>query len=347
MEQENFLNNNFYLAIKKACQYNYVCLYAQNQIKSNDQNGVFTAKDIFDQEKDRSQLYLEKKLELYSIKRNKYFSFINNNIFDNEIDKEFETQKNNLTNEFNEYYKTNKKFEDIMDGDFIIDEKFNSDLYAPFELGQTREEFATLAFAFSAYLHASSDYRNVLVARDIISTLDDDFNSNGYKSMFYGKPKSSNVFKLNNETLGTLIDFGKNTTIRKLKELDKIEKNIKKLGEPEIDSNLSNKHKDLTADTVILEAILVYIDAFKERYDALTKPPFSKKLMLKAKLNDASIGVNPFKKFVPDDFVYVHKSELEDVCNLLSTLNDTKNLIEFICKKTGLKYNFVEEEMEK
>lgn len=336
MKIDNFLNNEFYRAIEKAYEYNYVCRFVENQIKQpNNGDKIFLSADIFDRQNSSKQNYLDRKLEGYALQRNRFFSVVLKAFEEETIDEELNNIKNAVIEKFNAYYKTNKNFEDVFDKDSIIDQTLYDSFYMINNNTDTSKEFEELAMTVSSYIHAFSKYKNYVTARDILDTLNNDINASGYKSLYYGIPKSKEVYKLDGDTLDDITNFVLKESSQKLKKSYKLEKYFKKQEQPDTQSDEFNEYTNLSSDIIILQILSIYLTALNDRYVSATKPDFKKLDLLKTKLADLSSGINPFKKNKITDFIYIHKIELDDIFNLLLSLDNTEDFVKKLSENTG------------
>lgn len=335
MQIDNFLDDEFYRAIQKAYEYNYVCGLVVNQIREPAKgNNVYSASDIFDEQKSIKQIYLDSKLEGYATQRNKFFSVVLDAFQEETIEKELQKIKNVVIDMFNAYYKTNKKFEEVFDKDSILDKTLYDSFYMTNNTRDDSPEFEELAMAVSTYIQAFSKYKHYVTALDILNTLNNDFNKNGYKSFYYGIPQSRDVHKLSGDVLNEAINFTLKENASKFKAANKLEKKLRKQEQVDLESEEYQKYSDLSGELMILELLSIYLTALSDRYASSTKPDFNKIDVLKLKLADLSLGVNPFKKNKTTDFIYVHKLELEDILSLLLALENTEELVKKISENT-------------
>lgn len=176
---------------------NYTCFRIANQGKLNLQGGnVYSRDDIFGGKTIRDY-WLDEKMSGALETRKGVFDNLNNAIqltfSDIDIDVEMAKMQASLMEQFNNYYKTNKKFNECFDEYEILDPDFKAvfdrfDNYAI--ISENRLGMNFLINTYYTYRNALQDAMNVKAFVAIFRALEDDLNSRGYPTMFYGKPRT-------------------------------------------------------------------------------------------------------------------------------------------------------------
>lgn len=337
MNYETNLYDDFYKLIERAYEFNYMCSFIGSQINPNPQGQVYSLKDILSNTKTTKSVYLDNKLESFANQRNAFMSNVLDSLNNPEIEEQLNKFKQPIVNCFNSYYHKNKTFPEIVKDDIIIDEDFYNDFYIAGG-GNNSDNFAELAYNTSSYLLAYSKYKHILVARDIIETLSQEFNSNGYKSLYFGRPLSKDIFSLSFETINKLSEFANKSFKEKFKLSTKMEKNYTQ-EDFEKDPKLAETFGTLTSDALVLSVLSEYGEALTNRYMAYAKPDFKKSTKLKLAFYDMLVGVNPKDVSSKKNSIYVHAIELEEICAILDCLNSP--LLNQVKEETG--YNYKED----
>lgn len=335
--------NQFFYEIELAYEYNCICSYVENQMESATKHGVCKSSDVFYQPNTITKTYLQGKLDNYAQQRNIFFLKIKNALKDTAVLDELENIKKQTTDCFNKYYKTNKTFEEICEEDGMTnDSKFNQDLQL-YRQEKSSEEFNNLVEMFADCRKAWQSCDNVIIARDILQALEDEIDSYGCKAYYGGQSKVDDVYKLNCETIKDLNKYAKGMYKSQQKLVNKCAERLKKSAVPKNADPLVAKHKELVEVLNVCGALCAFVYILNKRRIAATTANVKKIDLLKARLIDMFMGVNPLKKFKPTDFVYVHKIELDELINTLLYFEDTDDIINSIKNETG--YDFEIEEV--
>lgn len=337
MNYENGVYDDFYKLIERAYEFNYMCSFVGSQINPNPQGRVYGLKDVLSGTKNTRSVYLDNKLDSFAKQRNVFMANVIESLNNPEIEEELNKFKQPIVDCFNSYYHKNKTFSEIVKEDIVIDEEFYNDFYITGG-GNNPDKFAELASNTSSYFLAYSKYKHILVARGIIETLSQEFNDNGYKSLFFGRPISKDILSLSFETINELSEFANKSFKEKFKLSTKMEKTYT---QDELKNNpeLAETFGSLASDALVLSVLSEYGEALTNRYFASAKPDFKKSTKLKLAFYDMLVGVSPKDASAKKNSVYVHIIELEEICALLDCLNSP--LLDKVKKETG--YNYKED----
>lgn len=305
-------------------------------------SGTYTASDLFSEENRRkNELYDEAVEDLVS-RRNAYTSNIQQVVAgvknDPEFLKEFQDAFIESYNNFY-FYKTNKKFEDVIDGITIKDARLIQDI----NRAQTSNDPALekLMESYTVYMREYKDYQTTKnIIADLFDAYQDDISSYGNITYHYGHPTNQNVLVAKKDTIDKLALSALHLNKTITDEHKQFEKSFEKYTkiyskkEPE-----SEEEKQTLAeffelfmqkcvDRQLADHLAETIGKLYYRFDIqdLTKHVniFTRLLENAA---DFAIGLTPITKsntYKPES-IYVHKNELDEIFALFKILEHYDN----------------------
>lgn len=261
------------------------------------------------------------------------------------------------------FYGTDKSFNECFDGFLISDDRFSNDLYdlqaGKISDGDKVAALIELMNFFTFYSNYVIQFMKCTALKELIETLNGDFISDGYKSMFFGKERKDIALISKNE-IDELVLMVK----RKLSELDKLSKSqlhkTKKVYKkslkqryyrtqfPEIEDEYK-KYADTEWQRSGLLVIKKIVDSLKNRYDYANEY---------FDTNDARRSVDIFENIISlgtrspklVDSVYYHRAEIclleqysrifpeinEKIKRLVKRAGGEKYLLQFISPESEL-----------
>lgn len=325
---------------------NYTCFRIANQGRLNLQGGnVYSRNDIFGGKTIRDY-WLDEKMKGALETRQDVFENLNNAIkltfADINVDDEMAKMQATLMEQFNKYYKLNKRFDECFDEYEILDPDFKAvfdrfDNYAI--ISENRLGMNILINTYYTYRTALQDMMNIKAFVAVLKALENDLNSSGYPTMFYGKPRTelSIISKEQLEgiavTLAPVIEMTDALIAEQNKFLSEIHKKQRKnpLDRTLTQSNLqaSMTLKELQIKRSKIKETCGFVSVLKDRLTAATTDydqSFGTKLAENFYDLTSGINISDEKNNIKVNSTYIHDLE--------------KNYLVFLFKSLGLENPF-------
>lgn len=326
--KEKQANNELYDLLNKAFSANYTCLRIANQEGAFSGDLIQTRDQVF-KRKGLKEHWLAAKMKdaagqrhdlLDAFSKAKFASFA-----DLDMDGEDKRNKDLLMRLFNQYYGTNKSFEECFDGYEILDEDFK----AIFELFDERKTIPSTRLGMSMLLNVYYNFLNywtdrtfVISTCDIIDTLSDDLNSSGYRTFYFGHPRNPQVSVISKAEIEEMIltvynfitKFETELKIQKKKSAS-AEKMVKKKPSDETKQQYFESQFESTRISILEEkvkALSFFLTVLDKRLSATGKDlEDSKILRFTEGVFDFTSGINVFDEnnTLKVDKTYIHDLE--------------------------------------
>lgn len=192
---------------------NFSCLRAsaQDDIFENDNGNIFSSKDVFKKKSLKDYWHKEKMRGISSAREElfeRFYDALKKTYEQIDISQNEAFAKEYLMKNFNHFFGTNKTFDECFSGYEILDQEFKHD-FERFDnhaiIAENKLGLSNTINAYYAYLNTYHDHMIVQSFEDLINTLYSDFSSEGYKTLFYGKPQNPKVSKLTRGDIDELI----------------------------------------------------------------------------------------------------------------------------------------------
>lgn len=313
-----FFNNILRDDLNYAFSINYMVLENLNNLLPQNGQTVFSRDDIFRSKSTEERLY-NIRFHQYAKMRNKYFLNIQKALDSFNFEARYKANTNTLINIYNETTGDNMNYDDV----FGADDVKNWELYSKIYQSLNSQNFVRLdgrGKLMIALHHFGSFYENYKVWKvvsDIFEVLQNDINSYGSKTLYFGKPDNPNIIKVSKEQFDE-IDSTCNKIINTLKRrtLNEERKISKKL-------RVSTDESDLDVAGRVLErlhAIMCLKKAqgdFETRFESANRKPVKKENDFK-NLERELLFLKNNKKTFSIDNIYFHKIEIRDMIEPMS-----------------------------
>ena len=318
---------------------NYTLLRILNEQKPfgspEDKQMFFGADDIWGKEQKMYDYWLDGKIEAYAELRNNLFKESRGHIpSPQDANALFLRNASKFIAEYNRVYGTQKKFGDVFDRRYIIDETLANELARKNNPDANfSQEKLTLFAMYDELLGFLTDYYAIEAARDVYEALEDDLTQYGYRSLYYNKPTNPDVMKFDWNTFVEISHFvadAYDNSVAALKDINRRMEDLskrmeRKPGLPEYaqeQADLLQEFSPMFTESFISEHLLDYLDEIEQRFVSANKTyeGFSTKIRDKVFNFLSNQTFQPRAKELELDTVYMHKHELSDIFDMVAGL---------------------------
>ena len=316
-------------------------LNEQSPLNQPTQAKTYTSQDIFNSNQSMYEYWLDGKVEAYSELRNnlikEFYELIPSR---DDAYKLFLRNTSKFMKAYNNVYGTQKKYEDLFDRKYLLDQNFAND-YSN-RLNKTIVQSAELKELFELYdelLGFLTDYYCIESAREIAEALQDDLSTKGYRTFFYDKPSNPNIVKLDWNTFVDVSNMVAEIYNEATASLKLIGESMELVGKRyEKDPNnpdIQQQYLDLLqafsptySEQYIAEHLLTFFDEIEKRFNSAntTYEGFSTKIRDKLFNLISNQKLSPNNENLYLDSVYIHRNEMSDILDMFQALDGTQEL---------------------